>query len=159
MLFYTYFELSINPMTNIATLLKSEISRVARKEVRAELQQLKKGSTQYRSDIAAMKRRILSLEGQLRRFGKSSTPKPADAVAGESSPTRLRFSAKGFASQRKRLGLSAVQMASLLGVSDQSVRKWEEGKAHPRAGQLPAIATMRKMGKTQAVARLTELAV
>lgn len=145
-------------MTNIATLLKSEISRVARKEVRAELLQLKKASTQYRSDIAAMKRSILNLEGQIKRLGKSGASKPASAPADDESSTRLRFSAKGFASQRKRLGLSAVQMASLLGVSDQSVRKWEEGKAHPRAGQLPAIATVRKMGKIQAAARLDELA-
>jgi len=43
-------------MANIASLLKSEISRIARKEVRAETQTLKKASAQYRSDIAALKR-------------------------------------------------------------------------------------------------------
>jgi len=144
-------------MTNIATALKSEISRVARKEVRSESQSLKKASTQYRTDIAALKRRVLALEAEIKRLGKAAKTKPVTATT-EDSSSRLRFSAKGFASQRKRLGLTAVQMASLLGVSDQSVRKWEEGKAHPRVSQLPTIAAIRKMGKSQAAARLGELA-
>lgn len=37
-------------MPNIATILKAEIARVARKETRADTQQLKKASAHYRSD-------------------------------------------------------------------------------------------------------------
>lgn len=39
-------------MSNFAQQIKGEISRIARKEVRAETQALKKASTQYRSEIA-----------------------------------------------------------------------------------------------------------
>lgn len=46
-------------MANIASFLKSEISRIARKEIRAETETLKKASSQYRSDIAALKRRLV----------------------------------------------------------------------------------------------------
>ena len=49
-------------MPNIASILKSEISRVARKEVRAEVSGLKKGVSGHRSEIAALKRRLLALE-------------------------------------------------------------------------------------------------
>jgi transcriptional regulator with XRE-family HTH domain len=45
-------------------------------------------------------------------------------------------------------------MATLLGVSGQSIYKWEAGKARPRASQLPAIAKMREMGKREVAARL-----
>ncbi|MDZ4073711.1 MAG: hypothetical protein U1E04_03055 [Hylemonella sp.] len=45
-------------MANFASLLKTEISRIARKEIRAETEILKKASAQYRSDIAALKRRL-----------------------------------------------------------------------------------------------------
>jgi DNA-binding transcriptional regulator YiaG len=143
-------------MANIATVLKSEISRVARKEVRSESLNLKKASAQYRSDIAALKRRVLALEAEIKRLGKAAKTKTV-AVATEDSSSRHRFSAKGFSSQRRRLGLTAVQMALLLGVSDQSVRKWEDGKSHPRVSQLPAIAAVRTMGKSQAAARLSVL--
>ena len=44
-------------MANIASLLKTEISRVARKEVRADTVDLKKALGVYRAEIAALKRR------------------------------------------------------------------------------------------------------
>ena len=60
-------------MPNIASLLKSEISRVARKEVRNELLGLKKASVAYRAEIAALKRRVQALEQALRRLSRPST--------------------------------------------------------------------------------------
>jgi DNA-binding transcriptional regulator YiaG len=67
----------------------------------------------------------------------------------------LRFRAAGFASLRKKLGLTAAEMAQLLGVSAQSVYHWEIGKSRPRASQLPAISAVRKMGKKEAAERLS----
>ena len=146
-------------MPNIATVLKEEIARVARKENRGETQKLKKASAQYRSDIAALKRRIQALEQQVKRLGKSTGRKAAAAhQEDDEGQSSLRFSAKGLAAQRRRLGLSAAAVATLLGVSGQSVYKWEDGKTRPRASQIAAIATLRKMSKRQAAARLEELA-
>ena len=144
-------------MANIASVLKDEIARVARKEVRGETRRLKKASGQYRSDIAALKREVAALRQQLGRLGKVQGKKPQLIVVDEpkNSP---RFSAKGFATQRQRLGLSANALATLLGVSGQSVYKWENGKTRPRASQLPAIAALRTMGKKEAAVRLAELA-
>ena len=147
-------------MPNIGTVLKSEISRIARKEVRGETQSLKQSVAQYRTQIAAMKRRMQVLEQQIKRLGKATAKAIPSAAAAtrEEAGSNLRFSAKGFATQRQRLGLSAPALASLLGVSAQSVYKWEEGKTRPRAKQLEAIAALRGMGKKAAAARLEELA-
>ncbi|MBC7438252.1 MAG: helix-turn-helix transcriptional regulator [Bdellovibrionales bacterium] len=146
-------------MPNIASVLKEEIARVARKESRGDNLKLKKSSAQYRSDIAALKRRVSVLEQMVARLGKSSrrAAPAAAASAAEDGRSKLRFSAKGLASQRKRLGLSAADVAALLGVSGQSIYKWEDGKARPRASQLPAIATLRTMTKKQAAAKLAAL--
>lgn len=143
-------------MPNITSLLKEEISRVARKEIRVETGQLKKNSTQYRSDIAALKRRLADVERQLKKHSKGNREA---VVAGEENlqGKGFRFSAKGLAAQRQRLGLSAREVAVLLGVSQLSVYKWEKGQARPRAKQMEAIAQLRKMGKKEAAARLTEL--
>lgn len=141
---------------NIVTALKSEISRVARKEIKREAHPLKKASSQYRTDIAALKRRVIELERLVSRLSKGSgRAKPAPEVA--EGDTKLRFRATGFASLRKKLSLSAEEMGLLLGVSGQSVYKWEQGKTQPRASQLPAIAAARKMGKKGAAAKLAEL--
>lgn len=144
-------------MPNIASVLKEEIARVARKEVRAETNKLKTASTQYRSDIAALKRRLQSLEQQIRNLSKRVAGSAPNRAAVPTGPN-LRFSAKGFGAQRRRLGLSAADVAMLLGVSAQSVYKWEDGKARPRASQLPAIAKLRSMGKRAALAQLATVA-
>lgn len=147
-------------MTNIASVLKGEISRVARKEVRAETQALKKAVGVYRTEIAALKRRAQALEQELRRLGKAAskaTAKAAPATGGDLAPRALRFSAKGLASQRARLALSAHECGLLVGASGQSIYNWEAGKARPRAIHLPAIAALRTMGKKEAIARLAAL--
>lgn len=142
-------------MPNIASVLKSEIQRVARKELRAETQQLKKTVAQYRGQIAQLKRRLQALEQQVRRQSRAGGGRAAAAESqDEDTGPSLRFSAKGLAMQRKRLGLSAASVAKILGVSALSVYKWESGKTRPRARQLEAIASLRKMGKREAQARL-----
>ena len=142
-------------MPNVASILKSEISRVARKEVRGETLALKKAVSVYRSEIAALKRRAQTLEQALKRLSKVHMPAPKADAAEEAS--KLRFSAKSLASQRRRLGLSSAQCGRLLGASDQSVHNWEQGKTRPLARHLPAIAALRGMSKKEATARLESL--
>jgi DNA-binding transcriptional regulator YiaG len=140
-------------MSNFASQLKSEIARIAKKEIRGESAPLKKSSSQYRSDIAALKKRVATLEALVKKLSKvaqKSRPEAADVA----DDKNLRFRSAGFATLRKKLGLSANEMGHLLGVSGQSVYKWEQGKAKPRANQLKAIAAVRKMGKKQAHAML-----
>lgn len=144
-------------MPNIATVLKEEIARVARKETRVDTLQLKKASAHYRSDIAALKRRIAALEQLVARLGKAAA-KTASAGTADQPAGTFRFSASGLQAQRKRLGLSASEAALLLGVSDQSVYKWENGKTRPRASQFAAIAALRSLGKVEAAAQLATLA-
>ena len=138
-------------------MLKGEIARVARREVRAEILALKKASAAHRSEIARLKRRAAALEQQVKRLSKGggrARPAPEE----DDGDQRLRFSAKGLASQRKRLGLSAEDFGALIGASGQSVYKWESGKIRPRARHLPRIAELRGIGKREATARLQALA-
>jgi DNA-binding transcriptional regulator YiaG len=143
-------------MSNIATLLKSEISRVARKQVRSETLGLKKAVGLYRGEIAALKKRAQALESELRRLSKAQA-RAAPAEAHAEPVQKLRFTAKGLASQRRRLGLSATDCGLLLGASGQSIYNWEEGKARPQARHLSAIAALRTLGKKEAAVRLASL--
>ena len=145
-------------MPNIGNVLKSEISRVARKELRSETQQLKKTVAQYRSQIAELKRRMQALEQLVKRQARGGSRTAMRSVSADEAADgeggSLRFSAKGLAAHRKRLGLSAASMAKLLGVSALTVYKWESGKTRPRNKQLEAIAGLRRVGKREALARL-----
>ena len=145
-------------MPNIAAVLKTEIARIARKEVRSQTEEFRKSSAQYRSHIAALRKRIDELERQLKRVGKSAgRSAPAVAESDDDPSTSRRFSAARLAAQRQKLGLSAADFATLLGVSGQSVYKWEHGESRPRARQLEAIAAVRGIGKREAANRLAKL--
>jgi DNA-binding transcriptional regulator YiaG len=81
-------------------------------------------------------------------------PRAAGMSEGSGEEAALRFRASGLASHRKRLGLSAADFGKLLGVSGQSVYKWETGEVRPRRSQLESIAAVRKLGRREALARL-----
>lgn len=144
-------------MPNIASVLKSEIARLARKEVRSETDSLKKLSAQYRSDIAALKREVKTLQSQLRSLSRSAGKAAAPAEAADGADRQVRFSAKRLAAQRQKLGLSAQAFGALVGVTGQSIYKWESGHARPRPAQLRAIAAVRSLGKREVQARLQAL--
>jgi DNA-binding transcriptional regulator YiaG len=143
-------------LPNIASVLKEEIARLVRRELRGETESLKKASSRYRSEIAALKRRIEVLEKQIARLERL-VPKKAAPAVDEESETKLRFKPQGVRAQRTRLGLSAAAMGALVGVSAQTIYNWEAGTSRPRPGQLATLAAVRKMGKREVKARLDQI--
>ncbi len=135
-------------MSNIATVLKDEIVRLARKEIRNETEKLRKASAQYRSEIATLKKRVAVLERQLSRPGRSES-QPAVGKTGAEDATKARFTSKGFKSLRKRLGLTAAEIGHLMDVSVPTIYNWETGNASPREKQLAKIVMLRGMGKRE----------
>jgi DNA-binding XRE family transcriptional regulator len=72
--------------------------------------------------------------------------------------TRVRFRVKGLIALRQRLGLTAADLGTLMGVSAQTIYNWEAEKSRPRQQQIAAYAALRGIGKRQVKARLEELA-
>lgn len=143
-------------MPNIATVLKSEISRIARKEVRAETGATKKASSSHRTEIAALKKRVQALEQSLGRAARVRQ-KEAPAAQPATAEAPSRFSPKGLKSMRRRLDLSANDCGVLIGASGQSIYNWEDGKARPQPKYLQALAFLKTKGKKDVVARLEYL--
>jgi len=140
-------------MPNIASLLKSEISHLSRREIRWAAASLKKASATHRRDIAALKRKIAALEKAAKVLTKRAAA-PGGAAPSPSLEGSARFQARGLRSLRKRLGLSQVQLGKLAGVSGLTVYNWEAGKSTPRKQGLAAIVELRGLGKREVQARL-----
>lgn len=138
-------------MSSIASVLKDEISRLCKKELRVQLDPIKAASARYRSDIADLKRRFVVLERQNQKLQRQ---KPAAAAEVIDTDRKLRFVAKGLVTLRKRLGVSVEELAVLLNVSPQSIYNWQTGKSVPRRAQLEKLASIRVMGKREADAML-----
>jgi DNA-binding transcriptional regulator YiaG len=137
-------------MPNLSTILKGEITRLARKEIKAAVDPLRKANAGQRKEIVELKRQVAALQRDLKAASKPSKSRQA---AGETT-SGTRFSAKGLKSLRTRLGLSAAEFGSLAGASVPSIYKWEAGKAVPRAAQQADLAALRGIGKREAAKRL-----
>ena len=149
-------------MPNIASVFKSEITRLARKEVRDSGDGLKKTVAAHRAEIATLKKRVQTLEALVKRLAKGQGARSERSAATAATPDEggaggLRFRAKGMAANRKRLGLSAADFGLLVGATGQSIYAWEAGKAKPRAGALAAIAALRGIGKREVEEKLASL--
>ena len=144
-------------MSNLATALRAEIARIAKKEAKALCEPLRKQVTALRHDNAAHKqtrskleRRIAELE-RVVRGARIAEAKPVEDDA------KLRFSPTRLKRQREKIGLSAADFGALIGVSGQSVYLWESGNTRPRKPQLARIAAVRGLGKREAQARLAAM--
>lgn len=146
-------------MANIASMLKDEITRIARKETKRQTEPLRKLVAAQRRDIAALKRERLELKRETSALGKQlKRTAPADGGTEDEagSGRQARFSASGLRSLRAKLRLSAADMGRLIGVTGQSVYAWEQERSRPRAAQLERIASLRGIGLREANARLAD---
>lgn len=155
-------------MPNIATILKSEITRVARKEIRTELESLRKTVQVQRTHLASARREIADLakeqKGLLKlveNLAKAAYGRPGMVAAGLPSPksdgeggTPRRFSAGRLAAHRAKLGLSAADYAKLAGVSSPTLTKWETGASRPNQEQLDRLVAVRLLTPAQAKEKL-----
>jgi DNA-binding transcriptional regulator YiaG len=136
--------------------LQSEITRLARKELKKELEPIKRVNAAQRGYIADLRRDVSELQREVARLQKA-TGKVAPVA--EEATQNFWISGKGVVSLRKRLQLTQVELAVLADVSTQSVVKWEkhEGKIPFRQAEtLGRLQVIRGMSKTQAWAELAE---
>jgi DNA-binding transcriptional regulator YiaG len=144
-------------MPTLAVVLKDEIRRLARKEIKAHTASTSRAVAVYRREIAALKR-------QAREQAKKISILESQARTGSDAPQTsngdldgARFSARSVKAQRRKTGLSAAEYAKLVGVSALTVYNWEQAKSKPRKEQLASLVAVRGLGKRQALAKLEAL--
>jgi len=141
-------------MPNLAATLKEEIQRLARKEIKAQIGTTKQAVTQYRGEIASLKRQMREQEKKIAFLETQEQKRLGQPQAAEESVEGVRFSARSVKAQRERLGLSAADYAKLVGVSGLTIYNWEQEKSRPRKEQFAALVAVRGIGKREALAKL-----
>jgi DNA-binding transcriptional regulator YiaG len=136
-------------MSKMMNALKSEIVRLAHKEIKKELAPAKRVTTAQRGLIAGLRRQVNALQKQLDALRKS-IPAPGIAVMAKTEPAgRFWITGQGVKALRKRLGLTQANFGKLAGVTSNAVVKWEvqKGKLGLRkatAGKLQEIRRLKK---------------
>lgn len=158
-------------MNTFSNAFRAEVQRMARKELKADVQGMREALSKQRTEIAELKKSLKGLTSELKATQKQTTAgakKPrgvsAEYIAGSATvPTPaatpshdLPFGPGAFLQKRKELGITQKEMGALLGASAVSVWKWETGAVQPRDAQLVRIAQLLKLGKRQALSRIAK---
>ena len=147
-------------MPNIAIVLKDEMQRLARKEIKAALSRLHKDNVALKRTAADHKRRLATLERGNRKLLKYASKNQAEAVeVKDQEIDRARITAKMIRSIRAKLNLSQTEFAALIGVNGQSVYQWEhkEGRLTFRGNTKAMIVGLRKLNRIEAHQNLEAL--
>jgi DNA-binding transcriptional regulator YiaG len=137
-------------MSNILKELKSEITRLSRKEIKGELATPRKSIVAQRGLIADLRRQVNAMQKELNAL-KKAVPAPGKAVEAKEPKGRFWITGKGVKALRKRLGLTQASLAKLAGVSSQAVVIWEaqKGKINFRKATAGRIQGIRGLGKRE----------
>ena len=141
-------------MPNLQSVLRQEIRRLARREVRSELEATKKAVAQHRREIAELKRRNTALERTVSYLQSRETKRLKAEPSQAEPPEGTRFSIRSMKAQRKRSGLSQEDYASLVGVSSSTIYNWESGSTKPSGKHLATLVSLRGIGKREAQERM-----
>ena len=136
-------------MGKIEQTIKSEIVRLARKQLRAtcvplarEVRQLKRIVRELRRTVHPLKALGAELEAQRAAELAKLEAAPEEVRAARLSPRLIR-------KLRQKLGISQSALATLVGVSAGAVAFWEQGRARPREQTKAALVALRKLGKRE----------
>ncbi len=144
-------------MPTFASALKQEITRLARKEIKAETVSTRRAVAQFRRDIAELKRLAKSMDRRLAALERSEKKRAGKPVSPELAEG-ARFSPRWVRSHREKIGFSQAEYAVLVGVSSLTIYNWESGRTRPRKEQLAALVAVRKLGKREAERRWESVA-
>lgn len=143
-------------MPNIAGILKSEIQRLAKREIKATVTPLHKAVISLRKEVSALKK-ALKATAKNSKVAAVKIAKPAKAEAGEeTTTTRVRPTSKTVIGLRQKFGMSQSEFGKLLNVGRITVARWEsqEGKLSLRQSARDAFASVQKLGAKAARAQL-----
>jgi DNA-binding transcriptional regulator YiaG len=135
-------------MGTIDTAIKTEIVRLARREMRKlsaplkdEVRRLKKRDAERKAHIVALEKQVRKLHAR-ERLTETTAKVVTGDVKGRLSPRLIR-------SLRKKLGLSQNEFAKLLAVSAVSIGNWEAGRMNPRPDMRAKILSFRGMKRRE----------
>ncbi len=133
-------------MPTFASVIKLEVRRLAAREVQKALKRLKRiqkqvkalrlASRAQRASVSSIERRVRRLKDRLALRGPSRGAAPT-----KSGP---RVSPPAIRALRRRLQMTRLQFADLVGVSPGSIFGWETGRTIPRGGSRARLVELNK---------------
>ena len=134
-------------MPKIETILKSEIIRLAKREINAAFRPLAGEVRSMKKKLSDLKGKFAPLEKWTREKMREAEEKKAQLKAPVDEVKKARFSPARIKNLREKLGLSQREMGILTGATIGAVASWEKGKFAPRKDKKAAMLALKKLGK------------
>ena len=142
-------------MGKMESILKSEISRLARREIRPLVNPMRRQLRSLLREVVVLRRQTSRMvrttsrleQAQMEHVGELSVPEP--------ELQRARMSPGLIKKLRGKLGITQGQLAALIDASAAAVQSWEQGIARPGGTNKASIVALRKLGRRD-VAKLLE---
>jgi len=143
-------------MSTLAQTIKDEIRRISRREIGLALSKFRRDHIVLKKRIAEQKSRISAIEKNNKELSKKQAAFGRDSHS-EQEAEHVAVYARGIKSLRRRLGLSQIDLATLVGMNRISISHWEK-----KSGKLTIIkpevriklTELKGMKKTEVAARL-----
>jgi len=129
--------------------LKSEITRLARKQLRATCLPLARDVRQLKRTVSALRKTVAVLGRLGAEWQAQRTAERANLAAAPEEVKAARISPGLIKKLRRRLGITQGELATLVGVSTSAVASWEYAKAKPEGLNREALVALRKLGKRE----------
>jgi DNA-binding transcriptional regulator YiaG len=134
-------------MAKIEVIIKSEIMRLAKREVRAVFRPLKREVWEMRTKVSNLSKGMASLNRVTKELHLEEVKPKLEATPEEIKASRL--TPERIQGLRKKLGISQRELGILIGSSTGAVLSWEKGKFRPMGEKKAALVAVRKLKKRE----------
>ncbi|MGD0625953.1 MAG: helix-turn-helix domain-containing protein [Thermodesulfobacteriota bacterium] len=134
-------------MGKLEATIKSEIVRLAKREMRKTLVPLGRDVRLLKSAVSQLRKTVLALERFVAQQQNELKKRKIPLEATPEEVKKSRFSPALIRSLRKNLGISQKELAILTGVTVGAAHQWEIGKFNPKAEKKAALVALRKLGR------------
>jgi DNA-binding transcriptional regulator YiaG len=143
-------------MGKLEATIKTEIMRLAKREMRKVSVPLKRDVRSLRVTVSQLRKAVLPLERFAANRQKELAKREIRLEATPEEVKKSRFSLRLLKALRKRLGITQKELAILVGVTVGAAHQWETGKFTPKPEKKAALAALRKLRRNE-VKRLLEV--
>src|SRR4030043_841624 len=134
--------------------IKSEIMRLAKREVRVAFLPLKREVWAMRLKLSGLSKGVAILNRQAKELRLEEAKPKLEASPEEVKPSRL--TPERIRNLRKKKGISQWEFALITGVTTGAVLSWEKGKFNPKGEKKVALVALRKVNKRDLKKMLAE---
>jgi len=134
-------------MGKIESMIKLEILRLGKREVRKVFLPLRREVRGMRLKLSSLSKNFAVLDRLTKEKMRQEESEKLSLAASPEEVKASRFTPQRISKLRKKLGLSQRALALLTGVSVGAVGLWEKGKFHPAANKKAALVALRKLRK------------